>query len=123
MSDSIGTLLFKDKQLRLLLTLSNGNGKEWYITDLAKAANVTYIHTSRFIGKCEESGIVASEKHGRIKRIFLTPTGREIAESLSGVMLKINQAKQQAVQQKEPAKAQPVPQPKAPQATQKEKEQ
>ncbi len=102
MSDSIGTLFFKEKQLRLLLTLSNGGTREWYITDLAKAADVTYIHTSRFVSRCEESGMLASERHGRIKRIFLTKEGREIAESLSGVMLKIGQAKQQMAQPKAP---------------------
>ncbi len=122
MSDSIGTLFFKEKQLRLLLTLSNGGTREWYITDLAKAADVTYIHTSRFVSRCEESGMLASERHGRIKRIFLTKEGREIAESLSGVMLKIGQAKQQMAQPKAPpARAESVPQ--KVQAPQKEKEQ
>ena len=43
MGDNIGTLFFKDKQVRLLLMLNEKN-KEWYISDLAKQANVTYTH-------------------------------------------------------------------------------
>ncbi len=92
MADAIGTLLFKDKQLRLLLTLSNAS-REWYLSDLAKAADVTYIHTSRFISRCEGSGMVATEKHGRTKRIFLTEKGKDIAASLQEVITKINQVK------------------------------
>ncbi len=98
MADSIGSLLFKDKQLRLLLTLSN-TSREWYLADLAKAANVTYIHTSRFISRCEESGIVATERHGRAKRIFLTEKGTDLASTLQGVVNKINQPKAQQPQQ------------------------
>jgi DNA-binding MarR family transcriptional regulator len=78
-------LLFKDKQARLLLMLSD-SGREWYIADLAKAANVTYIHTSRFLGRCEEAGMVRSEKHGRMKRIFLTEKGIDVARGLADVI-------------------------------------
>ncbi len=91
MADAIGMLFFKDKQLRLLLALANGT-KEWYLGDLAKAADVTYVHTSRFVSKCQESGIVGMEKHGKAKRIFLTDKGKDVAASLQGVIAKINQA-------------------------------
>ena len=108
MADSIGNLLFKDKQLRLLLALSN-TSREWHISDLAKAADVTYVHTSRFISRCEESGIVATERHGRAKRVFLTEKGTDVASTLQGVVNKINQPKAQAAQK--PALAgQPKPQ-------------
>ena len=94
MQDSIGSLLFKDKQLRLLLTLSN-TSREWHISDLAAAAGVTYVHTSRFLSKCEKSGIVAIERHGRTKRVFLTERGTDIANTIQGVVAKISQAQQQ----------------------------
>lgn len=106
MPDSIGTLLFKDKQARLLLTLFN-TSKEWYISDLAKTANVTYIHTSRFIGRCEEAGMIRSEKHGRMKRLVLTEKGRDIAQGLASIMSRM-QAPATA------APKQPAPQADAP---------
>ncbi len=89
MQDSVGTLLFKDKQVRLLSILSTPN-REWHLTDLAKEANVTYVHTSKFIKKCEQFGIVATEKHGRVKKLFLTEKGALIAKSVAGLTEKIN---------------------------------
>ncbi len=88
MGDNIGTLFFKDKQVRLLLMLNDKN-KEWYISDLAKQANVTYIHTSKFISKCEDFGIVAAEKHGRLKRIYLTEKGRSVAAGVADTLSKV----------------------------------
>jgi DNA-binding MarR family transcriptional regulator len=93
MSDSIGMLLFKEKQLRLLLALSKPD-REWHITDLAKEAQVTYVHTSRFISKCEDAGLVIAERHGKIKKLILTEKGREIADTLLGIIAKMNQAAQ-----------------------------
>ncbi len=92
--DSLGVLFFKEKQVKLITALIAE--KEWHISDLAKEANVTYIHTSNFFNKCESLGITGSEKHGRIKRIFLTEKGREIAQGLSSISQKMNaQADQQ----------------------------
>ena len=119
MNDSIGTLFFKDKQIKLILTL-NGEAREWHLTDLAKEANVTYIHTSKFISKCEAYGIISTEKHGRIKRLVLTEKGKEIAKSLAILLEKVKtplppQGPQAAVQpgskpvQKEVQKPAPAP--------------
>ncbi|MCL4364844.1 MAG: MarR family transcriptional regulator [Candidatus Marsarchaeota archaeon] len=88
MDDTVGTLLLKDKQAKILSILA-GSEKEWHIADLAKAAEVTYVHTSKFIGKCEEAGIVGSERHGRVKRLFLTEKGKDVAKSVSNILDKI----------------------------------
>lgn len=108
MNDSIGTLFFKDKQLKLIITLSS-TAKEWHLTDLAREAGVTYIHTSKFISKCEQYGIVATEKHGRIKRLYLTEKGQDVAKMLSGIVEKVKAQEaqqQQKAQQPKPAEAQ-----------------
>lgn len=89
MQDSLGTLFFKDKQVRLLALLTTPN-KEWHISDLAKEANVTYVHTSKFIKKCEQYGIVLAERHGRVKRLILTEKGVYVAKSLAGITERIN---------------------------------
>ncbi len=89
MGDPLGMLLFKEKQVRLLLKLLE-TGKEWHISDLAKATDITYVHTSKFISRCEQEGLIKSEKHGRTKRLLLTEKGTEIATSISKIMGKIN---------------------------------
>ena len=88
MKDSLGTLFFKEKQVRLLTALMAE--REWHIADLAKETNVTYIHTSNFINKCESVGLIASEKHGRIKRIFLTEKGLDIAKGIDLITQKMD---------------------------------
>lgn len=89
MGDSIGTLLLKDKQVKILSALRN-RSREWHLTDLAKETNVTYVHISKFIKKCEECGIVESEKHGRVKRLVLTDKGEDVAKNVASIMEKIN---------------------------------
>ena len=93
MDDTVGTLLLKDKQAKILSILASSD-KEWHIADLAKAAEVTYVHTSKFIGKCEEAGIVSSERHGRVKRLFLTEKGKDVAKSVFNILDKINPSSQ-----------------------------
>lgn len=87
MKDSFGMLLFKEKQVKLLTALIEE--KEWHIVDLAKATGVTYIHTSNFVNRCERMGIMASEKHGRIKRVFLTEKGMEVAKAINAITQKL----------------------------------
>jgi DNA-binding MarR family transcriptional regulator len=89
MADQIGMLFFKEKQAKLLLALAS-SPKEWYISDLAKTTNVTYIHTSRFISRCEESGIVKVERHGKVKGLTLTDKGVEIASTIQNLIEKLN---------------------------------
>lgn len=108
MPDSIGTLLFKTKQVKILSILTTPN-KEWHLTDLAKEAGVTYIHTSKFIKKCEDYGIVGTEKHGRVKRLFLTERGNYIAKNVAGIMEKMVLLEQAKPQLQQP-KPQPPPQ-------------
>lgn len=104
MGDSIGTLLFKDKQVRILSMLTIPN-REWHIADLAREANVTYVHTSKFIKKCEAFGIVKSEKHGRVKNLLLTEKGSQIAKSVASINEKITSPEPVA----QPKPAQPKP--------------
>ncbi len=89
MVDSIGTLLLKDKQVRMLSALTD-HEREWHITDLARESGVTYVHTSKFVKRCEESGMIESERHGRVKKLVLTEKGEEIARSVASILEKIN---------------------------------
>lgn len=99
MKDSLGMLLFKEKQIKLLTALIDE--KEWHMSDLAKATGVTYIHTSNFVSRCERMGIMASEKHGRIKRIFLTEKGMGIAKAINAITQKLESTPKPAQQEQQ----------------------
>lgn len=90
-----GMLIFKDKQARLILMLADAS-KEWYLSNLSKETKVTYVHTSRFVTRCESAGIIDSERHGKIKRLFLTEKGKSIAQEMQGIINKINEPKSAA---------------------------
>ncbi len=89
MAKESGMLLLKDKQARIILTLA-GSEKEWHLSRIAKETGVTYIHTSRFVSKCEKKGIIGSELHGKLKKIFLTEKGKKIALDLKSIITKMN---------------------------------
>ena len=108
-----GSILLKDKQAMILVSLKEGK-QPWHIATLSKACNTTYVHTSNFIKKCEQMGIVQNERHGKTKEIKLTEKGVKLADMLSGVYAMINQTNgvqqaQKPVEEKE--KVPPAPQP------------
>src|SRR5208282_4345097 len=89
MANNKGTILFKDKQIRIILALSD-HTKEWHLTTLAQAASATYVHTSKFVTRCESLGIISVQRHGKIKSLFLTEKGNEIAKNISSIIEKIS---------------------------------
>lgn len=97
-------ILFKDKQLRMLLALKDGS-QPWYLSTLAKHASATYVHACNFVNACEALGITTGEKHGKLKTIKLTEKGQRLAELLDGAnsILK-NGNSGSAQQEQEPTK-------------------
>ncbi len=77
-------LIFKEKQTKIISLLGDPR-KEWHLSDLAKESGTTYVHASRFVSKCEHAGLLGYEKHGRIKRIFLTEKGARIAVKIADI--------------------------------------
>lgn len=92
-----GIILFKEKQIRIIIALID-KSQEWHLANLAQAANATYVHTSKFITACESLGIVGVERHGKIKNIYLTEKGNEIAKSITNIMEKISVKKEEALE-------------------------
>ena len=80
-----GTLLFKEKQIKILLALLDKQ-QEWNTTSLARAAAATYVHTSKFLARCEKMGLVQVVKHGKIKALTLSPKGIEVSEGISRIV-------------------------------------
>ncbi len=93
------------KQLKILLLLKNKT-RDWYLADLAKGSDSTYVHTHNFLKGCEALGITTSEKHGKLKVIKLTEKGEAIVENLANA---------HAILSKEaPPPQPPAPEPKPP---------
>lgn len=110
--DRLKDILFKQKQLRILLLLKD-KSKDWYISELAKSASTTYVHACNFVMACESSGIVSSEKHGKLKVVKLTEKGIQIADNLATASALIAKEQPQQAPQAQPA-GKPTP-PQAPQ--------
>ncbi|MDE1761707.1 MAG: winged helix-turn-helix transcriptional regulator [Candidatus Micrarchaeota archaeon] len=85
MGENDGALLLKEKQARIILALTD-KGQEWYLTSLAQAAKATYVHTSRFVARCEALGLIQVVKHGKIKTLSLTEKGSEVAKGIASIM-------------------------------------
>ncbi|MDE1828141.1 MAG: winged helix-turn-helix transcriptional regulator [Candidatus Micrarchaeota archaeon] len=90
MAEKEGALLFKEKQIKILLALLD-KSKGWNLTEVSKAAGATYVHTSKFVARCEDLGIIQVEMHGKIKTLTLTPKGSEIADSVSKIVEKMRE--------------------------------
>ncbi len=95
-------LIFKDKQLRIILALRDSS-KDWNISDLAKATGTTYAHSCNFITACVKAGLVAGEKHGKIKVIRLSDKGKKVADSLYEAYDAIKQGQQGSQKAAQPA--------------------
>lgn len=78
-------MLLKEKQAKILMALSD-KSKKLYLTALAQAAGVTYVHTTRFISKCEKMGLVEAEKHGKIKSVYLTEKGMSVVSYMQNII-------------------------------------
>ena len=88
MTGNQGALLFKEKQIKVLLAMLD-KAQEWNTTSLARAAGATYVHTSKFLTRCEKMGLVQVVKHGKIKALTLSPKGIEVTEGISKVLEKM----------------------------------
>ncbi len=95
-----GQILFKEKQVRIILLLKNTQ-QAWRIANLSSSSGTTYVHTHNFLKNCAALGIVSIEKHGKIKEIKLTEKGNQIADALTIVYSAISQPSQQQTKSEE----------------------
>lgn len=79
--------IFNIKAVRLLIAISDNDGS--YVTLIAKKLDLTYSHAVKTIYKFEELGFVTTAKKGRIKRVYITEDGKEIAERFKTVIKKL----------------------------------
>jgi predicted transcriptional regulator len=85
MKGDIGEFLFQEKPVKAILALKKAD-KPLYAAVISKEINSTYAHTLNVLSALKELKLVNFQENGRIKQVFLTEVGLEIAkviESLS----------------------------------------
>ena len=85
----------RPKPCAVLLALRDSQ-QSWYPAKLAQAAKATYVYTTNLLTKLKAVGLVAFEKKGRLKRVFLTEQGVLIASALEALVQKFDLPKQVA---------------------------
>ncbi|MGB9703796.1 MAG: DUF6293 family protein [Candidatus Micrarchaeales archaeon] len=74
------------KKAAMILVSLRDSSKKWFLSNLAKANNATFVYTSKIIDKLSRMGLVKSEKKGKVKEVTLTEDGQKIADALSLVV-------------------------------------
>jgi predicted transcriptional regulator len=77
---SFKNFLFKEKPLKLLLSLSE---KPMNISQLARKAGTTYSHTLKLLNLLYENDIIEVKKERKEKIIIVTKKGEKILRKLS----------------------------------------
>ncbi|MFH1297369.1 MAG: hypothetical protein ABIJ04_08875 [Bacteroidota bacterium] len=85
----ISNLLLHSKPVGILLSLKGSEGK--YASIVSKEIDCTYTHTLKILNDFRKFGIVDFKKDGRIKEIFLTDKGLDIAHDLEGLVRGLEQ--------------------------------
>jgi len=84
-------LFLRRKPIRLLMSMKNARGDK-YVSNLAKETDCTYSHTVKLLSVLKRLNIVDFKKEGRVKYVELTPSGRELAESVENVLRKLSKS-------------------------------
>src|SRR4030043_947029 len=84
-------LFLREKPARILMGLKISKDKPVYATILAKESDCTYSHTIKILHTFRNLGIVRFDKQGRIKKVFLTDDGWDIAHNVEAMLKKLNQ--------------------------------
>ena len=78
------SLLLHEKPSGIILSLKSREKK--YPTVLSKENDCTYTHTLKILEELREWGLVNFEKDGRIKFVYLTELGEDVAHNLEGLV-------------------------------------
>ncbi|HDM22376.1 MAG: winged helix DNA-binding protein [Methanomicrobia archaeon] len=82
MNEDIMKLLFKEKTLRIFLSVEEGE----YAAKIRNKAVCMYSYVISCLRKFEELGLIESQKEGRIKRYKLTEKGKIIASKIKDLL-------------------------------------
>lgn len=87
--NDISKVILRTKTPYILTYLLEQPNKTESKTNIYKKTDVTYSHICKIIDKLEKNNIVAIEAVGRTKEVTLTKTGRQIAEHMDEILVKL----------------------------------
>jgi len=77
-------LIFQEKPAKLLLFLKD-SGKKVYQTEISRKIDTTFAHTLKILDIMENSGLITSEKAGKLRFVSLTDIGQEVASHVDTI--------------------------------------
>ena len=92
-------LFFKFKPVEMIIFLKKGMGPK-YATQVSKGVDCTYSHTIKVLEKFRELGLVVFKKKGRIKIIYLTSNGEDVAHDFEGISRKFERVSTDKIKKK-----------------------
>jgi len=81
MKEGIAEFLFQEKPVKAILALKKAD-KPLYAAVISKEIDSTYAHTLNVVSALKELKLVNFQENGRIKQVFLTEVGLEIARTI-----------------------------------------
>ena len=75
-------MLLRKKSASLLIALLE---KPYYVSELARRANVTFVYANNMCNLLKKKGLVKFDKKRKMKYVYLTEKGKKIAECLKKI--------------------------------------
>jgi len=85
------SLFARPKPCRIILTLKANSNNNWYLSNLAKATETTYVYVTTLMSRLESKGFVTIAAQGKKRMVRLTEKGMMIATSLEDLRKRFEQ--------------------------------
>ena len=85
MKEGIEKFLFQEKPVKAILALKKAD-KPLYAAIISKEIDSTYAHTLNVLLTLKELKLVSFQEEGRIKQVFLTEVGLEVAKEIESLL-------------------------------------
>jgi len=85
MKGGIEEFLFQEKPVKTVLALKKAD-KPLYAAIISKEIDSTYAHTLNVLLMLKELKLVSFQEEGRIKQVFLTEVGLEVAKEIESLL-------------------------------------
>jgi len=85
MKEGIEKFLFQEKPVKAILALKKAD-KPLYAAIISKEIDSTYAHTLNVLLMLKELKLVSFQEEGRIKQVFLTEVGLEVAKEIESLL-------------------------------------
>lgn len=86
------TFFLRTKPVMALVSLAD-KSRVWYASMLAKEIDCTYSHLVKLLDRMAREGLVSFKREGRVKQVFLTEAGEELAHDFETVVRRLDKKK------------------------------